>query len=148
MADIAQRVEFIDRNAPGVPLRVTKRDAKDAFKRVASRPDCASIPPTEEFSGEDLRIPHDIVALWMALPFGRSDSPGYFQSCARLVAKLHCEYQSGPPLLGDIPFCVAYVFVWCDAGRSGISSMVGEIREFFGNTAGDAVLGDGPVSEK
>ena len=67
---------------------------------------------------------------------------------ARLVAKLHCEYQSGPPLLGDIPFCVAYVFVWCDAGRSGISSMVGEIREFFGNTAGDAVLGDGPVSEK
>ena len=43
LVDIEQMVEFLDRNFPGVPRRVAKRDAGDSAKRVAKRPDCVSI---------------------------------------------------------------------------------------------------------
>ena len=44
---IAQRVEFLDRNFPGLPRLVTKRDVNDALKRVETHPGCVSILRTE-----------------------------------------------------------------------------------------------------
>lgn len=103
LSDIARRVGFLDRKFPGVARLFTKRDVGDAFKGVAANPDCASIL-CAEFPGADIGLPRDIVILWLALPFGRSASPGYFQLCARLVTKLHCAYQPVSPLGGSIPF--------------------------------------------
>ena len=81
LMDIASRVESLDRNFPGAPRRVAIRDVGDAFKRVAAHPDCASILCTE-FDGADLGFPRDIAIFCLALPFGQSASPGYFQACA------------------------------------------------------------------
>ena len=68
-------VEFVGRNIPVAPRRVTKRDVIDAFKRVAKSPDCASILRTG-FAGDDIGFLRDIVVFRLALPFGRWDSPG------------------------------------------------------------------------
>ena len=109
LADIARRVECMDRNFPGVFRRVTKRDVNDASKRVATPPDCASILRTE-FPGSDSGLPEDIIVFWSALPFGLSASPGYFQSCAKLITKLRCAHLHVSPLVGAIPFA-SHMFV-------------------------------------
>ena len=109
LSDLARRVESSDRNFPGVPRKVTKRDVSEAFKRVATHPDCVSILRTE-FPGIELGLARDIVFLWLALPFGWSASPGYFQTCARLITKLHCTHYSPSPTAGHLPF-VSHMFV-------------------------------------
>ena len=109
LADLAKRVESLDRNFPGIPRRVTKRDVSEASKRVATHPDCVSILRTE-FPGSELGLARDIVFMWLSLPFGWSASPDYFQTCARLIAKLHCAHYSPSPLAGHIPF-VSHMFV-------------------------------------
>ena len=103
LEDIATRVEYLDRCFPGVPRRVTKRDVNDAFKRVATHPDCVSILCTE-FPGSELGLEFDLVFFWLALPFGWSASPGYFQNCARLVTLLHCMRKPVSPLTGLLSF--------------------------------------------
>lgn len=103
LSDIERRVGSPDRNFSGAPRRVARRDVSDSFKRVATRPDCASVLCTE-FPGTDLGLPRDIVIFWSALPFGWAASPGYFQACAMLVTKLHCAYQPVLPMVGDILF--------------------------------------------
>ena len=95
LVDIARRAGCLERNFSGATRRVTKRDVIDAFKRVSTHPDCASILCTE-FPGADLGLPQDII-VFSALPFGRSASPGYFQACARMVTKLHPAYQPASP---------------------------------------------------
>ena len=97
------------RNFPGVPRRVTKRDVSEAFKRVSTHPDCVFILCTE-FPGNELGLAHDIVLFWLALPFGWSASPGYFQTCARLITKLHCAHRSLSPVTGNFPF-ISHMFV-------------------------------------
>ena len=109
LVDLDQRVEMIGRNFPGVPRRVTKRDVSEAFERVATHPDCVSIMCTE-FPGNELGLVHDIIFFWIAFPFGRSASPGYFQTCARLITKLHCAYRPLSPVTGDFPF-LPHMFV-------------------------------------
>ena len=74
MVDIARRVECLASNFDGVSRRATKRDVNDASKRVATHPDCASILCTA-FPCSDLGLPQDIIAFWLALPFGWSASP-------------------------------------------------------------------------
>ena len=91
------------------PRRVTKRGVRDAFKRVAERPDCASVLRTE-FPGEEPGLPSDKGVLRMALPLGWSDSPGYFQSRGKHAPKLHCAYQPVSPLVGNAPFA-SHMFV-------------------------------------
>ena len=109
LVDLAQRVEFLERNPPDIPRRATQSDANEAFKRVATHPDCVSILRTE-FPGDELCLPNDVVLVRLELPFGWSASPGYFQSCDRLITKLHCEYRPVSPLTGNIPF-VSHMFV-------------------------------------
>ena len=53
LAGLAQRVGLLDRNSPDTPRRVTKIDANEAFRRVATHPDCVSILRTE-FPGAEL----------------------------------------------------------------------------------------------
>ena len=60
LADLAQRVEALDRNFPGVPRKTTKRDVNEPFKRVATRPDCAAIFRTE-FPGSEIGVPYDVI---------------------------------------------------------------------------------------
>ena len=109
LADLVQRVEMLDRNFPGVPRRVTKRDVSEASKRVSTHPGCVSISCTE-FPGKDIGLAHDIVFFWLALPFGWSASPGYFQTCARVIAKLHCAHRPLSPVTGSFPF-ISHMFV-------------------------------------
>ena len=116
------------------------------LKRVATRPDCASILCTE-FPGADLGLPRGIAIFWLALPFGRSASPWYFQSCARLVAKLHRAYQPVSPMVGVVPF-VSHMF----AGDAMIVEVdlpqrLEQAANAWGHCCG-AGIGNGSVSEK
>ena len=103
LSDLATRVEYLDRCFPGVPRRVTKRDVDDAFKRVASHPDCVAILRAE-FPGQEPGLDFDIIFMWLALPFGWSASPGYFQACARLVTTLHCMRKPVSPITVALTF--------------------------------------------
>ena len=109
LGDLATRVEYLDRCFPGIPRRVTKRDVNDAFKRVATHPDCVSILCTE-FPGSELGLDFDLIFFWLALPFGWSASPGYFQNCARSVTLLHCLHKPVSPLTGLLSFA-SHMFV-------------------------------------
>ena len=109
LEDLATRVEYIARCFPGIPRRVTKRDVNDAFKRVATHPECVSILCTE-FPGGELGLDFDLIFFWVALPFGWSASPGYFRNCARLITLLHCLHKPVSPLTGLLSFA-SHMFV-------------------------------------
>ena len=101
--DLAERVEALDSNFPGAPRKTTKRDVNEAFKRVATL--CAL-----NFPGSELGLLYDVIFFWIALPLGWSASPGYFQTCDRLITKLHCAYRPLSPSAGNFSF-VSHMFV-------------------------------------
>ena len=46
----------------------------------------------------------DLIFMRLALPFGWSASPGYFQACARLITALHCLHKPVSPSTGALAF--------------------------------------------
>ena len=146
LVDLAQRVEALGRNFPGVHRKTTKRDANEAFKRVATHPDCAAILRTE-FPGSELGPPYDVIFFWLALPFGWSASPGYFQTCARLITKLHCAYRPLSPSAGNFPF-VSHMFVDDDMLIEVVFPDRLEQSANAWEHSCDMVLGTGSVSMK
>lgn len=52
----------------------------------------------------------DLISMWLALPFGGSASPGYFQDFAGLITSLHCLHQPVSPIMGSLAFA-SHMFV-------------------------------------
>ena len=63
-----------------------------------------------EFPGKEMGLEYDLVFLRLALPFGWSTSPGYFQACAGLVTYLRCLRKPMSPIDGRLAFS-SHMFV-------------------------------------
>ena len=76
------------RQYPGVTLKVSKRDIRNASKRAPLRPDYVAIF-CHQFAAHPSGLTQDATAGWLALPFGFSVSPAIFAMCTSAIQKVH-----------------------------------------------------------
>ena len=86
--DITERIVRKQRQPPGVPIKVRKRDISNAPKRAPLRTDYSAIS-RHQFDAESSQTGGDITLDWLAFPFGFSAAPAIFALCTEAIQRTH-----------------------------------------------------------
>ena len=96
MKDTAERIIGNQRQFPGVPIKMCKRDISNAFERVPLRPDFSAIF-CHQSDAESNQTGEDVTSAWLALPFGFAAPPAIFALCTEALQRAHhiLEHENG-----------------------------------------------------